>query len=296
MIDAPEASLTQTSQAYFLEVISNATLTVIMSNAPNKQRSTNNHKEELHRNMGDQPKTAYITGGASGIGLALSTHLLFKNYKVFIADRNTAGATHLADQHNTPNNTVLYYATCDTSSWESQLSVFQAALKALGGRISSIQHFRRQDLVVWGDRGSEDSYLLRGTIGLVASVCGFYCVPSLPIYTAAKHALIGLTRSYGALLWEEGIAVNAVAPNVVRTGISAEEFYHSLEKESLLTPMDVLMEAFDVMLARAKSAVVYECGAKGWTVREGAEYLDEESGRCCDLLKERGRKLHYGLE
>ncbi|RII23921.1 hypothetical protein CUC08_Gglean012752 [Alternaria sp. MG1] len=295
--------------------------------------------------MGDQPKTAYITGGASGIGLALSTHLLFKNYKVFIADRNTAGATHLADQHNTPNNTVLYYATCDTSSWESQLSVFQAALKALGGRIScmfpiagigekkwlpfpsesckqptdsftkpdlsvidvdltgvlytialAIQHFRRQDLVVWGDRGSEDSYLLRGTIGLVASVCGFYCVPSLPIYTAAKHALIGLTRSYGALLWEEGIAVNAVAPNVVRTGISAEEFYHSLEKESLLTPMDVLMEAFDVMLARAKSAIVYECGAKGWTVREGAEYLDEESGRCCDLLKERGRKLHYGLE
>lgn len=38
MIDAPEASLTKTSQAYFLEVISNATLTAIMSNAPNKQR------------------------------------------------------------------------------------------------------------------------------------------------------------------------------------------------------------------------------------------------------------------
>ena len=138
---------------------------------------------------------------------------------------------------------------------------------------------------------------MRGTIGLVASVCGFYCVPSLPIYTAAKHALIGLTRSYGALLKDEGITVNAVAPNVVRTGISAEEFYESLEKERLLTPMDGLMGAFDDMLAKGKSGVVYECGAKGgWTVREGTAYLDEKSGRCCDLLKERGRKLHYGQE
>jgi NAD(P)-dependent dehydrogenase (short-subunit alcohol dehydrogenase family) len=256
---------------------------------------------------------------------------------VFIADRNIAGAAHLADQHNTPNNTVLHYGTCNTSSWESQLSAFQTALKALGGRITcifpiagigekkwlpfpsesnkqpagsfekpdlsvidvdltgvlytialAIQHLRRQDLVVWGNGGSEESYSLRGTIGLVASVCGFYCVPSLPIYTAAKHALIGLTRSYGALLWDEGIAV--------RTGISVEEFYARLEKEGFLTPMNVLMNAFDAMLEKAKSGVVYECGAKGWTVREGTEYLDEESGRCCDLLKERGRRLHYGLK
>ncbi|KAL1796652.1 hypothetical protein ACET3X_005192 [Alternaria dauci] len=294
--------------------------------------------------MGDPPKAAYITGGASGIGLALSAHLLSKNYKVFIADRNTTGAAHLADEHNTPTNTVVYYGTCDTSNWESQLAVFQTALKDLGGRITCVfpiagigekkwlpypyesskepadsftkpdlsvidvdltgvlytialagQHFRRQDRGVWGHRVSEEPCLLRGTIGLAASVCGFYCVPSLPIYTAAKHALIGLTRSYGALLWEEGIAVNAVAPNAVRTGIGVEDFYKILEKEGLLTSMDVLMEAFDVMLDSAKSAVVYECGVNGWAIREGAEYLDEESKRCCGLLKERAKKLHLGL-
>jgi NAD(P)-dependent dehydrogenase (short-subunit alcohol dehydrogenase family) len=98
------------------------------------------------------------------------------------------------------------------------------------------------------------------------------------------------------LLKEEGITVNAVAPNVVRTAISGKEFYDSLEKEDLLTSMDHLMEAFDVILNGEKSGLVYECGPKGWTVRDGTEYLNGESGRCCDLLEERGRKLHYDLE
>jgi len=157
----------------------------------------------------------------------------------------------------------------------------------------AVQHFRRQNSVVWENSFVEHS--MRGKIGLVASVCGFYCVPSLPIYTAAKHALVGLTRSYGVLLKEEGITVNAVAPNVVRTGISEDAFYDAMEEEGLLTPMDGLMKAFDDMLEGDKSGLVYECGTKGdWTVREIATYLDEESGRCCALLQERANKLHYG--
>ncbi|KAG9189333.1 hypothetical protein G6011_06201 [Alternaria panax] len=296
--------------------------------------------------MTERPKTAYITGGASGMGLALATHLLLQNYRVFIADRNTAGAIDLASKHNTSTNITVYYAVCDTSSWESQLSTFQAALKALGGRIScifpiagivekkwlpfpaenndmpadefakpdlsvvdidltgvlytvalAVQHFRRQDLVVWNvDDGSEEKFL-RGTIGLVASVCGFYCVPSLPIYTAAKHALVGLTKSYGALLKEEGITINAVAPNVVRTGFITKHFSDRLDKEGLLTPIHAVVAAFDDMLRGGKSGLVYECGPKGgWTLRDGVTYLDEESARCCDLLNERGMMFHYGLK
>lgn len=42
----------------------------------------------------------------------------------------------------------------------------------------AIQQFRRQDV---GPNG------FRGKIGCVASVCGFYCAPTLPIYTAAKQ-------------------------------------------------------------------------------------------------------------
>jgi NAD(P)-dependent dehydrogenase (short-subunit alcohol dehydrogenase family) len=153
----------------------------------------------------------------------------------------------------------------------------------------AVQQFRRQDAIAW----SKGEY--RGKIGLVASVCGFYCVPSLPIYTAAKHALIGLTRSYGVLLQDADIVLSAVAPNVVRTGISSSVFYDALEKEGMLTPMEGVLEAFKQILEGDGNGVVYECGPKGGVVvRKGAEYLDEESGRCCDLLLERGRGLHFG--
>ncbi|OAL48226.1 NAD(P)-binding protein, partial [Pyrenochaeta sp. DS3sAY3a] len=271
-----------------------------------------------------RPKTAYITGGASGIGRALATRLLSKGWHVFIADRDAVSAESFAAEYNgssTSANATIHHAYCDTASWASQLSSFQKALHVLGGRIDfvapiagigekkwlplpaemaktpadsfvepdlsvvnidltgvlytialAVQHFRRQDPVKWSPE-HEDS-LCRGKIGLVASICGIYCVPSLPIYTAAKHALVGLTRSYGALLREEGITVNAVAPNVVRTSISSDNFYQALETEGLLTPMEGLMSAFDEIITRAGSGEVYECGPKNsWTKRLGVEYL-----------------------
>lgn len=133
-----------------------------------------------------------------------------------------------------------------------------------------------------------------GRIGLVASVCGLYCVPSLPVYTAAKHALIGFTRSYGKLLVDEGITVNALAPNVVQTSISSPLFYEKLAKENLLTPMDGLMDAFKTMLDSNCSGEVFECGpAGGWTKREATESLDQASEEVCKLLKIRAMPLHY---
>jgi NAD(P)-dependent dehydrogenase (short-subunit alcohol dehydrogenase family) len=154
----------------------------------------------------------------------------------------------------------------------------------------AVQQFRRQEPVSWL---ASSGVKYRGKIGLVASVCGFYCVPSLPIYTAAKHALIGLTRSYGVLLKDEGMTLGAVAPNVVRTSISSGAFYDQMEEQGLLTPMDGILDAFTDMLQTDGSGEIYECGTKGgWTKRRGAEYLDTESERCCELLLQRGMALH----
>lgn len=149
----------------------------------------------------------------------------------------------------------------------------------------AVQHFRRQ-------QRREDGLL--GRVGLVSSVCGLYCVPSLPIYTAAKHALVGLTRSYGKLLIDEGITVNAIAPNVVETSISSPIFYKKLDEENLLTPMDGLLDAFKTILDSNCSGEIFECGPTGgWTKREAINYLDEESEIVCKMLNVRGRTLHY---
>jgi NAD(P)-dependent dehydrogenase (short-subunit alcohol dehydrogenase family) len=155
----------------------------------------------------------------------------------------------------------------------------------------AVQQFQRQEPTAWSEN-AQSQY--RGKIGLVASVCGFYCVPALPIYTAAKHALVGLTRSYGTLLKDEGITISAVAPNVIRTNISSNVFYDQLERKGLLTPMTGVLDAFKEILGGDESGQVYECGTNGsWSKRQGAEYLDEESEKCCVLLQERAKGLHY---
>jgi NAD(P)-dependent dehydrogenase (short-subunit alcohol dehydrogenase family) len=269
------------------------------------------------------PNTAFITGGASGIGLALTTQLLARDWHVFVADLDTSGVQALASQYNTAATTKLHTARCDTTSWESQVDAFKSALGLLGGRISfvapvagiaerrwipidsdksetaveeftkpdssvmdvnltgvlytvalAVQHFRRQET------GG-----IRGRIGIVASICGFYSIPSAPIYTATKHALVGLTRTYGILLTDEGIVLSAVAPNLVRTSIREPAYYDSLEQQGLLTPMEGVMSAFEAILDSEEGGLVYECGPRGgWTKREGVEYLDKESEVLCKML------------
>ncbi|KAK3112531.1 hypothetical protein LTR53_011114 [Teratosphaeriaceae sp. CCFEE 6253] len=274
-------------------------------------------------------KTAYVTGGASGIGRAVTEMLVARGIKVAIADMNLAGAESVAASLNTAHKqTDLVTAhQLNAADWESQLSVFEKVIELFDGRIDlvypiagigeqeflpndpkkgfvkpnlgcldvdlngflytaslAIQQMRRQEK---GEDG------LRGKIATVASVCGFYCVPTLPIYTAAKHAVVGFVRSFGKYLPEEDITLNAVCPNVVRTNISVSAFYDGLETQGLLTPMKGVIDAFEQFLDGKESGECLEAGPKGNVVRRApAEHLDDETKRIMEMLYHRGRPLH----
>ena len=133
-------------------------------------------------------------------------------------------------------------------------------------------------------------------VGCVASVCGFYCCPTLPMYTAAKHGLVGLVRSFGKYLPEEKISLNAVCPNVIRTNISTGAFYDSLEEKGLLTPMEGVIDTFEKLLNEDTSGEIFEIGPhykeQGAVTRKAPEYLDEDSEKVFDMLYQRGRPLH----
>lgn len=97
----------------------------------------------------------------------------------------------------------------------------------------------------------------------------------------------------------EGMTLNAVAPNVVRTGISkAPGFYDMLEEKGLLTSMEGVIGAFQWFAESGVSGEIVEVGPlqKGdFVTREALEYLDAETEVVCEKLRQRGLVLQTGL-
>lgn len=71
---------------------------------------------------------AIVTGGASGIGLSITKHMVAKGWHVSIADVNETlgeqGAQALGDR--------VTFIRCDVTSWESQLNLFETTKKRFG--------------------------------------------------------------------------------------------------------------------------------------------------------------------
>lgn len=76
--------------------------------------------------------TAYVTGGASGLGAATARMLAARNVKVFIADRDETNGQKVAQEVGGQ------FAKVDLADWKSQVKAFTQAVAALGGRIDLV--------------------------------------------------------------------------------------------------------------------------------------------------------------
>ena len=78
-------------------------------------------------------KTAYVTGGASGIGLAVAHALSQRGMRIVVADINLAGAQEAVSklQQSTTAGQEHFAVEVDVSSWESQLAAFEKALQVV---------------------------------------------------------------------------------------------------------------------------------------------------------------------
>ncbi|OQU96054.1 hypothetical protein CLAIMM_02190 isoform 1 [Cladophialophora immunda] len=297
--------------------------------------------------MSYKGQTAFLTGGASGIGRAVTKMLVEKGIKVYVADRDLKGANAVAEELNTGEKAV-WTVQIDVADWDSQRNAWEAAeaefkrinyvlpIAGIGERRSfpnrpnstgyekpdlsvlevdcigviytvslAVQHFRRQQ---------PNKYGFRGKIMPVASVCGFYIHQTIPIYTAAKQyvppghqlpwmsskadrnfsAVVGLVRSYGKILAEEKITLNAVCPNKIRTGISTAAVYDKAEKLGVLVPMERLLEAFESLLGdNPMSGECLEVAPKlGVRVVQFVPFINEESKLSADMTYDRSHYLH----
>lgn len=179
-------------------------------------------------------KHAVVTGGARGIGAAVTQALVAHGAKVTMLGRSAAPPTKLA---NAPH---LLYVQADVCEAETIVRALDSARSQFGpihilvnnagqGRSAS---FLKTDLALWRSimQVNLDSTfhcihavlpaMLQagwGRIVNVASTAGLKGYGYVTAYCAAKHGVVGLTRSLALEVATKGITVNAVCPGYTET-------------------------------------------------------------------------------
>lgn len=126
----------------------------------------------------------------------------------------------------------------------------------------------------------------RGERSLVftASCGALYPAYGAPIYTAAKHGVLGMMRAMTPWLWRnDGVRVNAVLPGTVRTNLHSAESWNQFPAK-YFTPVEKIVEAVLIFLdgkdlAKPEIEVMkgkaIECCGQNYYYREQYSYCDE---------------------
>ncbi|MFC4347368.1 SDR family NAD(P)-dependent oxidoreductase [Kordiimonas lipolytica] len=190
-------------------------------------------------------ETAFITGAASGIGLALARALAARGATLYLTDVNETALEEAAASLKAAQVNV-YSAKVDVSDrWAVEAAVADAEAKMGGIDIifnnagvslsDTVEKMTYADLewvmninfygVVHGTKAVLDGMLERGRghIVNISSLFGLVGIPSQSAYCAAKHAVKGFNESLFYELQGTGVQIHSVHPggvdtNIVRSG------------------------------------------------------------------------------
>jgi NAD(P)-dependent dehydrogenase (short-subunit alcohol dehydrogenase family) len=181
-------------------------------------------------------RVALVTGGASGIGAALTRHLLTAGARVAVADLADPPADLGADL-------ALRLDVSRWPEWAPAVARVEAELGRLdlvflnaglaspppatidGISLADYERLVGVNLhgVVYGVRATLPAVRRAGGGAVIAtaSLAGLTPIPGDPVYTLTKHAVVGLVRSLGPAHAEEGITIAAVCPGFTDTPLLA---------------------------------------------------------------------------
>lgn len=202
-------------------------------------------------------RNAVVTGGASGLGSVIAARLAESGAAVTIVDLETA-------RNNVPSEFKFF--GCDLGSTDARNQIMKLAnelgrldiLVANAGVVPPWRGMAEVDgqewqrvmaINTWGVAASIGAFtgLLSqsdcASIVVMASINGFRAHPKQVLYTASKHAAIGITRAAALDLGASGIRVNAIAPGPIATDallgrISARHEAGGPEPEAVVQAMD----------------------------------------------------------
>lgn len=189
-------------------------------------------------------KGAVITGGASGVGLALAeTMLSYGSKRVVLVDINEANLNRETARLNATHHGQTLGIRCDVTNEEEVKHMIEQAAEFGGGRIDFLFNNagagfggRFEELTngdwekafalnfyasVYGIRAVLSVMRAQGGGHIVNIISGiaFYPMAQQTMYSATKAALNGLTLALRYELWDENIRLTSATPGTVATAI-----------------------------------------------------------------------------
>jgi NAD(P)-dependent dehydrogenase (short-subunit alcohol dehydrogenase family) len=228
-------------------------------------------------------RTVLVTGGAQGLGAAMVRHFTTAGHQVAIADIDMAAGQHLAGR------TGCLFVPTDVGVFAQNQAAVREAVERFGGLDAVCLNVGIPGGTSIGDRFDPDRYRhsmqvnldgvvygmnaalphLRsrgsGAILITSSLAGIAPATDL-YYSAAKHALIGLTRSLALLLRQDHITVNALCPGFINTRVIAHL------RDSLTTHGFAIADP-DELAAAAATILDSPATGQAWEVQAGREAM-----------------------
>lgn len=213
-------------------------------------------------------EVALITGGGTGIGLAMAQAMHAAGARVVLTGRREAELAAAAKELGAGAGYVVH----DVNRLELAPALVAQVEKA-HGPITCLLNNAGQNLKKPAvDTTSEEFEALmrthvfgahalvravapgmigrkHGTVIFTASMASIFGIPLVIAYTAAKSAMVGLVRGYSTELSPHGIRVNAIAPGWIETAMSRKAMEGDPARKTKIlgrTPMARFGEPADI--------------------------------------------------
>ncbi|HWI90041.1 MAG TPA: SDR family oxidoreductase [Flavisolibacter sp.] len=214
-------------------------------------------------------KIAIVTGGGSGIGLAIAEKFVQNQIHTIIVGRDEkklyaaikklgrlceAMTCDLSDLNSIPklvNDIVYKYGHVDILVNNAGINMkkeftevtdeeFQ---KVILTNVTAIFSLSREVVKCMLDKK------IKGSIINISSMASQYGIPKVIAYTASKSAIEGMTRAMAVELSPAGIRTNCIAPGFIATDMSAKALNNDPERKNKAlgrTPMGALGNPADI--------------------------------------------------
>ncbi len=213
-------------------------------------------------------KIAIVTGGGSGIGLAIAKKLTENQILTIIIGRNEKKLEQAKKELGALCKTISFdlnelskipalieeiyqqYGKIDILVNNAGINMKKELVEVSDEDFQTILHTNLSSLFAISREVIKKMLLQKaGNILNISSMAAMYGLPKVIAYTASKSAIEGMTKAMATELSPHGIRVNAIAPGFIATDMSAKALNSDPERKQKVlsrTPMGYLGETADI--------------------------------------------------